>query len=91
VNIKPTCDSARQLLAQLLGRIAPDVDLASADPAAPMQLELDLDSMDFLNLLAALHAETGLDVPERDYPQLSTIDGFVGYVAAALAAQRPVA
>ena len=50
-----------------------------------MQDELDLDSMDFLNLVTALHNETGIDVPERDYPRLSTIDGFVAYVAQATA------
>ena len=37
--------------------------------------------MDFLNLVTALHDETGIDVPERDYPQLASIDGFVTYVA----------
>ena len=44
---------------------------------------MDLDSMDFLNLVTALHEETGIDVPERDYPQLSTLAGFVSYVVAA--------
>ncbi len=39
--------------------------------------------MDFLNLVAALHEETGIDVPERDYPSLATVAGFVAYVAAA--------
>jgi acyl carrier protein len=42
--------------------------------------------MDFLNLVTALHEETGIDVPERDYPLVATIDGFVTYVAAADAA-----
>ena len=37
--------------------------------------------MDFLNLVTALHEATGIEVPERDYPQLNTIDGFVGYIA----------
>jgi acyl carrier protein len=42
--------------------------------------------MDFLTLVTALHEETGIDVPERDYPLVATIDGFVIYVAAADAA-----
>ena len=74
---------ARTLLEGLLHRIAPEIDLAEADPAAPLQDALDLDSMDFLNLVTALHDETGIDVPERDYPQLASIDGFVAYVTAA--------
>jgi acyl carrier protein len=81
----PRPDDARALLARLLRTIAPEVDLAGADPHASLQDELDLDSMDFLHLVTALHNETGIDVPERDYPQLSTIDGFVDYVARATA------
>jgi acyl carrier protein len=76
-------DDARTLLAQLLGRIAPEVDLDEVDPTAPRQEAMDLDSMDFLNLVTALHEETGIEVPERDYPSLSTIGGFITYVAAA--------
>ena len=79
-------DDPRALLGRLLRGIAPEVDLAQVDPDVPLQEELDLDSMDFLNLVTALHDETGIDVPERDYPLLGTVDGFVAYVAAARAA-----
>jgi acyl carrier protein len=73
-------DDARALLAKLLHRIAPEVELDEVDPAAPLQDAMDLDSMDFLNLMTALHEATGLDVPERDYPALSTVDRFVDYL-----------
>ena len=36
--------------------------------------------MDFLNLVTALHDEAAVDVPERDYPELATVGGFVDYV-----------
>lgn len=78
-------DDARALLARLLGRIAPEVELDDIDPAAPLQEAMDLDSMDFLNLVTAVHEATGLEVPERDYPLLATVDGFVAYLAAAKA------
>lgn len=74
---------ARALLGRLLHRIAPDVELDEVDPDEPLQEAMDLDSMDFLNLMTALHDATGIDVPERDYPALSTITGFIGYVTAA--------
>ncbi len=74
---------ARALLANLLGRIAPEVDLDQIDPEAALQEAAELDSMDFVNLVTALHEATGIDVPERDYPRLATVDGFVAYVAAA--------
>ena len=71
---------AHALLTQLLQAIAPGIDLDSAHPQAPLQQELDLDSMDFLNLVTALHEETGIDIPERDYPRLASIEGFVDYI-----------
>ncbi len=74
---------ARALIDRLIHRIAPEVDLAEADPGAPLQDTLDLDSMDFLNLVTAVHEETGIDIPERDYPQLDSIDGFTDYIATA--------
>lgn len=73
---------ARDLLERLLHRIAPEVDLTDADPDDTLQEAHDLDSMDFLNLVTALHEATGIEVPERDYPQLATIGGFVAYVVA---------
>lgn len=72
----------RALLARLLYGIAPEVDFDTIDPAAPLQEEAELDSMDFLNLVNALHDETGIEIPERDYPRVATIDGFVDYVSA---------
>lgn len=74
---------ARDLLARLLRGIAPEADLADADPDVPLQEAIDLDSMDILNLVTALHDEAGVDVPERDYPRVSTMRGFVEYVVAA--------
>lgn len=78
-----TTDDARALLTRLLRRIAPEVDLGEVGPDEPMQEAMDLDSMDFLNLITALSEETGIEVAERDYPQLSTVNGFVAYVSSA--------
>lgn len=76
-----TPDDARALLARLLRRIAPEVDLDDIDPGTPLQEAADLDSMDFLNLVTALYEETGIEIPERDYPLITTVDGFVAHVA----------
>jgi acyl carrier protein len=78
VNVAET----RTLLARLLHGIAPEVDLDTIDPAAPLQEEAELDSMDFLNLVNALYDETGIEIPERDYPRVATVDGFVDHVSA---------
>ncbi|HET9731373.1 MAG TPA: phosphopantetheine-binding protein [Acidimicrobiales bacterium] len=76
-----TEDEARALFIRLLHGVAPEIDLDAIDTSGPIQDELNLDSMDFLNLLTALHDATGMDVPERDYPWLATVDGFVAYMA----------
>jgi acyl carrier protein len=80
-----TPDDARALLARLFHGVAPEIDLDQIDPAEALQEAAELDSMDFLNLVTALYDETGIDVPERDYPLIATIDGFVAYVTAASA------
>ena len=76
-----TDDGARDLLARLLADIAPEVDLGAARPDGQLPDELGLDSMDCLNLRIAIHDATGIDIPERDYPSLSTLRGAVGYLA----------
>lgn len=76
----------RALLARLLGGIAPEVDLDDASPDGDLQEELGLDSMDFLNLMIAIHEETGISIPERDYPQLASLDGAIGYLTSRSAA-----
>jgi acyl carrier protein len=70
------------LLTRLLQRIAPEIDLDSVDRSEPLQDAAGLDSMGFLNLIAALYEETGIEVPERDFPALASVDGFVDYVDA---------
>jgi acyl carrier protein len=77
------------LLVRLLHTIAPEVDLDEVDRADPLQDAADLDSMDFLNLMSALYTETGIEVPERDYPSVASIDGFVAYVGAVRTAPEP--
>jgi len=65
-----------------LGKIAPEVDGALADPSGDLREEFDIDSMDFLNLVTALHERLGIDIPEADYPQLFTLNDAVAYLAA---------
>jgi acyl carrier protein len=67
-----------------LNNIAPEVDLATVDPAADLREAVDIDSMDFLNLVTALHHRTGIDIPEVDYPKLMTLSGMVAYLKAKL-------
>jgi acyl carrier protein len=67
-----------------LGNIAPEVDLKTIDPSADLREALDIDSMDFLNFITAIHHRLGLDIPELDYPQLATLKRAVDYLKAKL-------
>lgn len=77
-----TPDEARQLITSTLHQVAPDADLNDVGPGETMQEALDLDSIDFLNFVNGLHDATGVEIPERDYPELSTLDGCVAYLTA---------
>jgi acyl carrier protein len=74
-------DNLRAIVLRLLGDIAPEADMAAIDPARRIRDQLDIDSMDALNFLIAVHEETGIDIPESDYPRLTTIDNIVSYLA----------
>ena len=75
-------DEIRAVIEDELGRIAPDITFADIDPKADLRDEADIDSMDFLNLVTALHARLGVEIPDADAPKLATIDGAVAYLAA---------
>jgi len=67
-----------------LNNIAPEADLTSVDPTADLREAIDIDSMDFLNFITAIHKRLGIDIPEIDYPKLVTLNGAVAYLAAHL-------
>lgn len=70
----------RAAIVKMIGDIAPEADLTTIPPSADLREALDIDSMDFLNLVIAVHAALGVDIPERDYPQVMSLDGMVAYV-----------
>ncbi len=77
-----TAADIHETIVEALTRIAPEVDPASIRPGTSFRDELDLDSMDFLNFVLALHERLGVDIPEADYPRLYTLDDAVRYLAA---------
>jgi len=70
----------RTAVLEALHRVAPEVDATTIDPAANLRDEIELDSMDFLNLVTAVGEQLGIEIPERDYPKLVSLDGFVSYL-----------
>ena len=72
-------DEIKTMVLRELRKIAPEI-ADEIDPAADLREQIDLDSMDMLNLMIAIHETTGVDIPEADYPQLSTLDGCASYL-----------
>ncbi|MGO8955593.1 MAG: acyl carrier protein [Rhodomicrobium sp.] len=77
-------DDIRKILNEELGNIAPEADLQKLDSSADLREALDIDSIDFLNFITAIHHRLGIEVPELDYPKLFTLDGAVSYLATKL-------
>jgi acyl carrier protein len=78
----------RSVLQEELANIAPEMDLGTIDSQADLRESLDIDSMDFLNFVIAVHNRLGIDIPELDYPRLATLDGAMTYLEAKLAANK---
>ena len=78
----------RTVLQEELGNIAPEMDLQKLDPTADLREALDIDSMDFLNFVVAVHHRLGVDIPELDYPKLITLDGAATYLKSKLGVSK---
>ena len=75
-----TSEEIRSTVLRLLGDIAPEADLAHLKPEVSVRDQLDIDSMDFLNFVIALHDTLHIDIPETDYPKVATLDDCVAYL-----------
>jgi acyl carrier protein len=82
-----TRDEIRSTVLRLLSGVAPEVDTASIQPNIRLRDQIDIDSMDALNFLISIDAELHVDIPEADYPKLTTLDNIIEYLSAALAAR----
>ena len=76
-------DEMRSRILRLLGEITPEADTTSLRPDVSFRDQLDLDSMDFLNFVVALHKEFHIEIPESDYPKYMTLNGCLAQLSAA--------
>jgi acyl carrier protein len=86
-----TSDQIKDVVLRVLGEIAPEANLAALDPDVSVREQLDLDSFDFLNFVIGLSEALGLEVPEVDYPKVTTLNDCIAYASAAQSAARPAA
>ena len=75
-----TENDIRDRILESLHRVAPEADLERVDPNENLREALDIDSFDFLNVLVALSEKLGVNIPEADYRQVSTLKTMVEYI-----------
>ncbi len=76
-----TPEEIRDAVLQALSDVAPEADPATLRPDLGLRDQLDIDSMDSLNFLIAVHEQLQVDIPEADWARLQTIDELVEYIA----------
>jgi acyl carrier protein len=71
---------ARATLLECIVAVAPDAPVDDLDGSDDLAVVLEIDSMDLLNIVVAIHERCGVDIPERDYGKLGTLDDFTAYL-----------
>jgi acyl carrier protein len=75
-----TGEGIRQAILDIINEIVPDENLSDVDPDKPFRDQIDLDSMDFLDIVMELRKRYSVEVPETDYPRLLTMSSTVDYL-----------
>lgn len=80
-----TKEDIRKVILDIIAVVAPDEDLSDLDGGVRLRDQLDMDSMDFLDIVMELRKRYKIEVPKEDYPELATLDGCVAYLSPRLA------
>jgi acyl carrier protein len=75
-----TEDEIKDVILEIIQDIDDEADLDTLVPGEPLRDQLDLDSMDFLDIVMELRKRYQIQIPEADYPQLATLDSCVNYL-----------
>lgn len=75
-----TDEDLQKLVTKKLFTVAPEFEGEAIEPETPFRDQFEIDSMDFLNFIIAVHEATGIDIPEADYPQMETLKSAIAYL-----------
>lgn len=75
-----TRDEIRETIIDILTDITPDEDLSTLKDDVAFREQLELDSMDFLDIVMELRKRYRVQVPEEDYGELASMDSTVTYL-----------
>jgi len=75
-----TREDISNVIIDIIKDIDEEADFDGLDPEKPLRDQLELDSMDFLDIVMELRKRYKLQIPEEDYPQLATLKSCVDYL-----------
>jgi acyl carrier protein len=75
-----TRDAIKELIVEIIADIDEDADFENLEPDQALRDQLDLDSMDFLDIVMELRKRYQLQIPEEDYPRLATLTSCADYL-----------
>ncbi len=81
-----TKDETKQAVLDIIADIAPDEDISNLKGDVRLRDQMQLDSMDFLDIVMELRKRHNIEVPEADYPNLATLDSCADYLTPKFAA-----
>jgi len=73
-------EEVMSIILEILTAVLPDMDLGDIDPEIPLRDQLELESVDFLNIVMELQDRYGVEVPEEEYIELTTLNRCVAYL-----------
>lgn len=75
-----TRDEIRDVILEIIQDIDEEAEVTGLDAQQPLRDQLDLDSMDFLDIVMELRKRYKMQIPEADYPELATLESCVNYL-----------
>ena len=75
-----TIDEIKNVILEIIQDIDDEADFTNLNPSGPLRDQLDLDSMDFLDIVMELRKRYQIQIPEADYPELATLDSCGSYL-----------
>jgi len=75
-----TRDGIRDVILEIIEDIDEEAEFDNLGPDKPLRDQLDLDSMDFLDIVMELRKRYKLQIPEEEYPELATLNSCINYL-----------
>lgn len=75
-----TREEIKGAVIEIINNILPEGDCSEVDPDVKLRDQLELDSMDFLDIVMELRKQYKVQIPEADYPELATLNSCLNYL-----------